>query len=179
MKADVKLKHGYLVLPRQSLFLFQELGHDLFGFYIGLIMSAIWHRGNKNFGKIIKTQTMLAFEQGINQATISRKLKELEKHKYFVVRHRNEMLLGFFPLFLRDVASKIHSKDYANLRELYTDMHSINADLQDKYADLQDKRAQNVIQRLNSSFKDNLISYDYDSERFENSLKGGEDHDSE
>jgi len=156
--------HGYLALPRHSKLLLKELGYDLFGFYLGLVMCAIWYRGNKNFGRIVKTQTELAESLHMTQTTVSRKFNELEKHKYFVIRHKRGMILGYFPLFLPDVAKKIHSSDYANLHELYSNMHQINAELQGNYANSQDERTQNKSLRFNSSSKDNFSFPNLNSE---------------
>ena len=151
---NVNEYHGYLALPRQSMLLFQELGYDLFGFYYGLITCTTWHRGNKNFGRITKNQTELAEWLNMTQTTVSRKFKELEKHRYFIIRSKIGYMPGYFPLFLTDVAKKIHSKDYANINELYADISKINADLQYDYANSQDKRAQNKPQRLYGSSND-------------------------
>lgn len=152
-----KKYHGYLALPRQSKLLRQELGQDLFGFYLSLVMEAIWYRGNKNFGRIVISQVELANEFNMDQTTISRKFKRLEKHRYCVIRHKGKgITLGYFPLFLKDVAAKMYSKNYANLHELYADMHAINAELQDEYANLQVNRAQTTPQRLRSSSKDDV-----------------------
>jgi len=147
--------HGFLTLPRQCKLLLQELGYDLFGFYIGLVMCAVWYRDNKDIGRILKTQTEIAESLHMTQETVSRKFKALESHRYFVIRHKRVVILGFFPLFLQDVNRKIHSKDYANLNELYADMYKINAELQDNYTVSQNTRTQNNSQRLYSSSKDN------------------------
>jgi|GEM_PF-4384196 len=153
-----KKYHGYLIAPRHSLLLFEELGYELFGFYLGLIMHARWHRGSKYFGRIPLSQTEIAKELEMTQATVSRKLKQLEQHKYFLIRRKGYMILGFLPLFLPDIARKIHSKNYSNLHELYTDMHRINAEMQDNYAKSQERRIQNATQRLNSSSNDDYSS---------------------
>ena len=150
---NVNEYHGYLALPRHSMLLLQELGYDLFGFYIGLVMCTTWYRGNKKFGRITKNQTELAETLNMTQATVSRKFKELEKHTYFMLRSKIGYIPGYFPLFLSDVASKIYDKNYANIRELYADISKINAELQYDYANSQDKRAQNKDQRLYSSSK--------------------------
>ena len=71
---------------------------------------------------------------------------------------QNYIVVGFLPLFLRDVASKIHSKDYSSLHELYADIYRINAELQQEYANSQDKRPQKATQRLYSSSNENLSS---------------------
>jgi transcriptional regulator with XRE-family HTH domain len=142
-----KRLHGYLVLPRQSKLLRQELGYDLFGFYLMLAMEAVWHRGNKRFGQVVGTQAELAKILHMDQSTVSRNLGKLEKHKYCVIRHEQKYItLGFFPLFLNDVSSKIYSKNYASLNELYADMHRINAELQEDYANMQDRRTQKAAQ---------------------------------
>ncbi len=149
--------HGNLCLSRQSKFLLQELGCDLYGFYIALVMEAIWYRGNKNFGRIMMTQEELAIKFNMDQGTISRKFKALEnRNRYCVIRHKRSITLGFFPLFLQDVASKIHSKNYANWHELYADMHRINAELQENYAISQDNRTQNASQSLRNSSNDSV-----------------------
>lgn len=154
-----KRLHGYLVLPRQSKLLRQELGYDLFGFYLMLVMEAVWHRSNKRFGQVVGKQAELAKELHMDQSTISRNLSKLEKHKYCVIRHEQKyIILGFFPLFLKDVASKIHSKNYTNLNELYADIHRINAELQDDYVNMQDKRTQKATQSLYSSSNEYLSS---------------------
>lgn len=153
-----KIYHGYLVLPRHSKLLLHELGYDLFGFYMGLVMSAVWFRGNQNFGYITKKQSELARELNINQPTVSRRFKDLEKHKQFVIRHKNHILVCFLPLFLKEVASKIHSKDYQSLNDLYTDMYEINTELQREYINLHHNLPQNDIQRVYSSSKKELDS---------------------
>lgn len=145
--------HGYLTLPRQAKLLLQELGPSLFGFYLGLVMEANWFRGHKNFGRITKTQVELANELNITQETISRKFKKLEKHSYCVLRHKGEggILLGYFPLFIKDVASKMLKKNYANLGELYADMYKINTEMQEDYTFLQDNQTPSTSHKLNSS----------------------------
>ncbi len=153
---DVKENHGYLAVPRHSKMLFQELGYELYGFYLGLVMNAVWQRGNKNFGKVVMTQTELATSLNMTQSCVSRNFKRLEKHKFFAVRMKRYILLRYFPLFLTDVAKKIHSKDYANLHELYADVYRINAEVQADYANSQDKRTSNNLLRLNSSSNDYL-----------------------
>ncbi len=152
---NVKGYHGFLGLPRHSKLLLQDLGYDLFGFYIGLVMEAIWFRGNSNFGCIAKTQKELAIALDCSQSTISRALDELQLRKY-LLRHRTYIRLSYFPLFLADVDLKMHSRDYASLHDLYADMYIINAELQQKYADSQDRCAQNAKQRLYNSSKGNL-----------------------
>lgn len=157
---DYKKNHGYLVLPRHSKLLLHELGYDLFGFYLSLIMLAVWFRGNKNFCRIVKSQTEIAKELNIHQSTVSRRFEALEEHKYFVIRHSEHIILGYLPLFLFDVNKKIHSKNYADIHSLYADVYQINADLQNKYAFLQESRGKNTLQRLNSSSKDNSGSFE-------------------
>ena len=159
--------HGFLYLPRHSLLLLNELGYDLFGFYIGLVMCSVWSRENKNFGRIAKTQTEIAAILGMTQETVSRKLKALEYYKYFVVRRKRYIILGYFPLFLQEVCKKIHSKNYANLNELYADMYEINAILQEDYTDLQKQRNQKRSQSLNSSSKDNYSLYSNNEKNYE------------
>ncbi|MEK7571662.1 MAG: hypothetical protein AAB553_05305 [Patescibacteria group bacterium] len=151
---NVNEYHGYLALPRHSMLLLHELGYDLFGFYLGLVMCTTWHRNNKQFGRITKNQTELAECLNMTQTTVSRKFKELENHKYFILRSKLGYIPGYFPLFLTDVANKIPKKNYANLHELYADISKINAELQYNYANSQDKRAQNKSQRLYSSSND-------------------------
>lgn len=133
-KENAKKYHGYLILPRHAQFLIQELGHELFGFYVALLMLAVWSRKNKNFSTVTKTQTEVAKELKINQSTVSRNLRALEKHKYLIIRNKDYIRLGYLPLFLSDVNKKIYSKDYADLHELYADIHTINAELQEYYA---------------------------------------------
>lgn len=146
--------HGYLMLPRQSMWLLQTLGHGLFGFYLELVMIANWDRRNKNFGRIPETQAELARILSMEQSTISRNFAALQiRNKYCVIKHKEYLILGFFPLFIRDVVAQIHNKDYANLDELYADMHRINAELHQNYANLQDKRAQNDTQSVYGSYK--------------------------
>jgi transcriptional regulator with XRE-family HTH domain len=163
---DVKSYHGYLALPRHSFLLIHELEYDLFGFYVGLVMLAEWHRNSKDFRYITKTQEEIAEKLKMTQATVSRKMKMLENHKYFILRHVGQtvkkkdkkILLGYLPLFLTDVANKIHSKDYTNLHELYADMYRINAELQEEHANLQDKRTQKARLSFNNSSIDNSSS---------------------
>lgn len=152
---NTKKYHGFLGLPRHSKLLFYDLGYMLYGFYIGLVMEAVWFRGNPDFCCINKTQKELAISLNCNQSTVSRILAELQARKY-LINHEVYKRLAYFPLFLTDVASKMHSKDYANLNELYADMHRINAEMQDKYALSQGKRDQNATQSLYSSSNDNL-----------------------
>lgn len=135
-----KKYHGFLGLPRQTKLLFHDLGYGLFGFYIGLVMEAIWYRGNPQIGYVTKTQTEIGIALKCDQSTVSRNLQKLEEKKY-LIRHTEHKLikLAYFPLFLTDVARKMHSKNYANLHDLYVDMYKIDAELQDKYAILQEK----------------------------------------
>lgn len=138
---NMKTRHGYLAIPRQATLLLEELGCELFGIYLTLVMKAPWDRRNENFGRIVKTQVQLGKELNMHQSTISRKLDELEKHRYCILRHQDQgyMTLGYFPLFLHEVTIKIINKNYADLNELYADMYRINAKLQEDYAAMQDK----------------------------------------
>lgn len=129
-----KRKHGYLVIPRQAKLLAEELGNPLFGFYLRLVMEAHWDRRNEKFGLVTMTQKELADKLYMEQTIISRWLSKLEKHKDAIVNHTKNIRVGFFPLFLADVAFKIHNKNYANLHELYADVYSINAELQENQA---------------------------------------------
>lgn len=149
---DGKKYHGFLGLPRHSKMLLHDLGHDLFGFYIGLVMEAVWFRGNPDIGCVKKSQKQLAGALNCSQSTISRLLSQLERRKY-IIRHKNYMRLAYLPLFLAEVAFKIHSRNYANLHELYADMYAVNAELQQKYSDSQLRRGQTNTQRLYNSSK--------------------------
>jgi len=157
-----KQYHGYLALPRHAILLRQELGYNLFNLYIALVMLARWHRSNPQIGCVIGTQTEIAKHIGKSQSIISRGLKALEPkgNKKFIIRHSHHVVLGFFPLFLTDVADKMHSNNYANLHELYADMYRINSELQDNYAISQVKRGQKPTQSLYSSFKVDYGSFD-------------------
>lgn len=64
-----KAKHGFLALPRQANFIINELGSDLFGFYVALVMLARWYRGNPHFGKVLLSQSELAENLQTSQAT--------------------------------------------------------------------------------------------------------------
>lgn len=157
----MKNYHGFLGLPRHSKLLLNDLGYDLFGFYIGFVMEAVWFRGNPQMGYVTKSQNEIAVALGCDQSTVSRNLKKLEEKKY-ILRHTKHKLicLKHFPLFLTDVAFKMYDKNYANLDELYADMHKINAELQEKYVESQGKRAQKDTQRLYNSSKGNSSSSD-------------------
>lgn len=150
--------HGYLGLPRQSKLLMYDMGYALFGFYLGLIMEAIWDRRNPDFKRVIRTQKELSEIFHCSQSTISRCLKFLESKRY-LIRHTDYILLKWFPLFLTDIAQKIHSKDYADLHELCADLDSVNAELNERYANSNNNRSQNATQRLYSSSKDNISSF--------------------
>lgn len=155
---NVKQYHGWLALPRHAKMLRQDLGFHLFNLYIAFIMEARWHRDNPQIGCVIGTQTEIASQLGISQSTVSRGIDSLHsKNKYYIIKNKRYIRLGFFPLFLADVAEKIAKNDYSNLNELYADMHTINSELQDKYANSQANRAQNDMQRINSSSKSDLI----------------------
>lgn len=154
---NAKTFHGYLILPRQAKLLLQDLGYALYGFHQCLLMDALWFRGNPQIGCITKTQKELAITFQTTQPTVSRLLAKLEGKQY-IIRHKGCIRLRYFPLFLADVNKKTHSKDYANLHELYADVDSINAELQEKYTQLHEKRAQNTNQRLYISSKVNLSS---------------------
>lgn len=144
--------HGYVILPRQSKLLLRVLGHGLFGFYLDLIMEASWHRRSKYFGQIRNTQAELAKKLNMEQSTISRNIKAIQKrNRYCIIKRKNYLILGFFPLFLLDVVSKISRNDYEDLHALYADVHQINANLQENYAFLQDERTQNASQFRDSS----------------------------
>lgn len=154
-----KLYHGYLALPRHAKLLQQELGYSLFSLYIALVMDARWYRGNPYFCSVVGTQIEVAVRLGISQSKLSRGLEKLHtKSDKFVIKHTRYIRLGYLPLFLTDVAGKMDESYYANLNELYADMHRINAELQGNYVKLQEERAQNTPQRLYSSSKDNLDS---------------------
>lgn len=150
---DGKKYHGFLVLPRHAKMLQADLGLHLFGIYIALIFLARWHRSNPQMGHVIGTQTEIAKELHISQSSLSRSIEKLEAKRY-VIRHTRYIILKYFTLFLSDVASKIHSKNYANLNELYADVYGINAELQQKYAISQENYDQNHPQRLYISSKD-------------------------
>jgi hypothetical protein len=144
--------HGYVILPRQSKLLLRVLGHGLFGFYLDLVMEASWHRGSKYFGQIKNTQAELAKKLNMEQSTISRNIKAIQKlNRYCIIKRKNYLILGFFPLFVLDVVSKISRNDYEDLHTLYADVHQINANMQEKYAFLQDERTQNASQFRDSS----------------------------
>ena len=122
-------------------------------------MLVIWYRGNSQFGYVIKSQIEIGIALRCNQSTVSRNLKILETKKYLVRHVKHKLIkLAYFPLFLTDVARKMHSKNYADLNEVYVDMHKINAELHEKYAILQQKRGQNTTQSFNYSSKDDLNS---------------------
>lgn len=161
---DEKKYHGFLTLPRHSKLLLHEIGYDLFGFYVNLVMLAIWHRKKEEFGRITQKQHEIAKALLISQSTVSRRLKELEKHKYYVVRRGEFIILGYFPLFLYDVSMKMYNNHYANTHELYADMHRINAELQENYAKMQEVQAQKAPQRVYHSFKDDSRSFEKDVE---------------
>ena len=114
---------------------------------------------------VTKSQIEIGVALGCDQATVSRNLKKLEEKKY-IIRHTKHKLicLTYFPLFLIDVVKKMHSKNYADLHQLYSDMHEINAELQGKYEDSQLRQVQNGLQRLNNSSKDNSHSSDEKTE---------------
>lgn len=152
-KDEAKKYHGYLALPRHSKMLQQNLGYFLFSLYIALVMDARWHRNNPQIGSVIGTQTEIAFRLGISQSTLSRGIDKLcIKNRYYAIKNKKYILLGFFPLFLIDVASKMDKKEYASLQGLYADMYRINAELQENYAVSQEKRGQNAPQRLYRSY---------------------------
>ena len=167
-KDEAKQYHGYLALPRPSKILPQDMGYRLFSLYIALVIDARWQRKYPNqLGHVVGTQTEIAARLGISQSKLSRGLDDLEtKNRKYLIKHTRYVLLGYLPLFLTDVADKMHSKDYANLHELYADMSRINAELQEKYAISQDSRGKNSTQRLNSSF--NVDSGSFDSSSQEN-----------
>lgn len=151
-KDKTKQYHGYLALPRHSKLLRQDLGYRLFSLYIALIIEARWFRGNQYFRCVVGTQTEIATRLGISQAKLSRGLNRLEtKDRKYVIKRSRYILLGYLPLFLTEIADKMHSKNYANLHDLYADMYRINAELQENYAKSQEKRGQNNPQRLYSS----------------------------
>lgn len=154
---NVKSYHGWLALPRHAKMLRQDLGFHLFNLYIAFVMEARWHRDNPQIGCVIGTQTEIASSLGISQSTVSRGIDGLyRKNKYYAIKHKRYVLLGFFPLFLTDVAEKMAKSNYANLNELYAGMHKINAELQEKYAISQALRDQKCPQRVYSSSKDSL-----------------------
>ncbi|MGH2612499.1 MAG: hypothetical protein ACRDFB_05560 [Rhabdochlamydiaceae bacterium] len=157
--SNLKQYHGYLALPRHAKLLREELGYNLYSLYEALVMDAIWHRNNPRIGCVIGTQAEIAKSLHISQSSLSRGLESLQgKSTKYVIRHKGYIVLGYFPLFLTDVVSKMHSKDYATLQELYADMYRINAELQEIYAISQVKRYQNTRQRLYSSSNSNLDS---------------------
>jgi hypothetical protein len=159
MNIDIDKKYkGYFVFPRQALLLYFELGFDLFGFYLALVTLANWYRGNKNFGKVTKNQEEIAEALRTTQSTVSRKIRDLTKHPHFILRHNKEQILGYFPLFSKDVASKIASNRYETLHELYAAIYEINREVQEKYAYLQDIKPQNRVQNLISSFNSECSS---------------------
>ena len=160
-KDKAKQYHGYLALPRHSKMLRQDLGYHLFILYIALVMDARWDRKYlSQLGHVLGTQTEIASDLSISQSSLSRGLDKLEaKDRKYVIKHTRYILLGYLPLFLTDVADKMHSKDYASLHDLYADMYRINAELQEKYAIWQEKQAQNTPQRLYRSSKVGLGSF--------------------
>lgn len=163
---NLKQYHGYLALPRHAKMLLENLGHPLFSLYIALVMDARWHRDNKLFSCVVGTQTEIASRLDISQSKLSRGIDKIQvKNKKYVIKHKRYILLGYFPLFLTDVADKMHSKNYEDLHDLYSDMHRINAELQENYAVSQERRGKNPTQRFYSSSKDNLDSFDDISEQ--------------
>lgn len=164
-KDKAKQYHGYLALPRHSKILRQDIGYGLFSLYIALAIEARWFRGNPYFCCVVGTQTEIAARLGISQSTLSRGLDKLAaKDKWYAIKHTRYIRLGYFPLFLKDVAEKMAEKDYSTLHEVYADMYEVNAELQGNYATLQEKRGKNTTQRLNSSFKDDYSSFDSDAQ---------------
>jgi len=147
--------HGYLILSRQLKHLRKELGTNLFQFYTDLALMARWSRKDKKtFCKIMLTQDEVAEELGIDQSTVSKKLGALKtKHKDSFTKTKRSITLGFLPIFLYDVASKMHSNDYANWNEVYVDMHRINAELQEKYDKTHNRGAQKDPLSINTSSK--------------------------
>jgi DNA-binding MarR family transcriptional regulator len=133
MKKVTNNYHGFLALPRHTKLLIKDLGESLFVFYLRLAMEAVWHRNNHEIGCVTKSQAALASIIGCDQSTVSRNLKELEVRQY-LIRRDDQIWMSYFPLFLADVARAIHSKDYANVHELYADIHKVDADLQASYA---------------------------------------------
>jgi len=103
---NVNEYHGYLALPRHSMLLLQELGYDLFGFYLGLVMCTIWERKNPKFGRITINQSRVSRATQHDTGNSLQKFKELEKHKYFMLRSKLGYIPGYLPLFLTDVAQK-------------------------------------------------------------------------
>lgn len=150
-----KKYHGYLILSRQLKHLRKELGTNLFQFYIDLALMARWGRKDKKtFCKIMMTQDEVADELGIDQGTVSKKLRALKtKHKDSFTKTKRSITLGFLPIFLYDVASKMHSNDYANWNEVYEDMHRINAELQEKHDKTHNRGAQKDPLSINTSSK--------------------------
>lgn len=123
-------------------------------------MEARWYRKYPHdLGKVIGTQTEIAENIGINQSSFSRNIKSLRsKDKYLIIQRKRYLILGYFPLFLIDVARKIHSKSYATIHELYADINKTNAKLQENYAISQEEQTHKRLQRLNHSSKDDLSS---------------------
>lgn len=145
--------HGYLILPRQIKHLRKELGPTLFLFYIDLALQARWSRRyKKTFCKIMMTQEELAKELSINQGTVSKKLKALEECKSVISKTRS-ITVCYLPLFKYDVASQMHSIDYADWNEVYADMYRINAELQEKYDKSHNKGTQKSPLSINTSSK--------------------------
>lgn len=170
-----KQYHGYLALSRHVKMIQEDLGHSLFSLYIALVIDARWFRGNEFFCCVVGTQIEIATRLGISQSTLSRGLDKLDaKDKRHAIKHTRYIRLGYFPLFLTDVAEKMAENNYSDLHELYSEMYRINAELQENYAILQEKRTQNTPQRLYSSFKDNLGSFDSFREELDLDILGSE-----
>lgn len=163
---NAKKYHGYLALPRHSKLLRQHLGYRLYHYYLELVTNAIWHRNNPQIGHVIGTQLDLAKILEVSQSTVSRILDSFdEKDRKYVLRRSRYFLLGYFHLFLTDVAGKMAKKDYATLNELYADMHKINAELQENYATSQEKRDRNTTQSFYRSSNVNLDSSQHPYDR--------------
>ena len=137
---NFKKYHGYLAFPRHAIMLHHDLGNSLFGFYLSLILRARWHRDNQYFGCVVGTQKEIAELLHISQSSLSRDIDKLsKKNKYYALKNKRYIRLGFFALFLKDVCQKTHSKNYVSLHDLYENVYKINSELQNNYARLQEK----------------------------------------
>jgi hypothetical protein len=126
---------GYLGLPRQSKLIMRHLGYPLFGFYIALVMEAVWDRKKDHFGSVTKSNSQLADIFLCNESTVSRNIKKLCL-KGFVKKYKTEIQILHFPLFLILVTKKIAHHNPANMQELESFVHEISAKMQGQDANL-------------------------------------------
>lgn len=142
--------HGYLGLPRQVKLILRNLGYLLFGFYIGLVLEAVWDRKKDDFGCVKKTNSELTELFFCDESTVSRNLNKLVQ-KGFVRKLKRKIQITYFPVFEINITKKLVKLEIASVQELRAVMQDFNAELQEIFANLHEASVQKESQSFHIS----------------------------